>query len=267
MIFLSFGAGVQSSTMLMMAISGELPRPDHVIFADTGIEPASVYKHLEWCREQCSLAGLPLHVISAKSGNMVEQLADFESGAANHWNNRPPLWIDGAQFGRQCTKHAKLHPITRLQLALMGHKTARTAADSEAIVWIGISTDETRRASPSRDRWIDRQFPLIDPLRMSRADCQAWWQRNYPSVALPSSSCTICPYHSDSYWRDMPAADFSEACDYDDRIRRAYIARTDQTVYLHRSCRPLRSIDFNHGQADLFSDDDTAMICSGGCGL
>ena len=166
---------------------------------------------------------------------------------------------------RQCTSNAKVKPINRKQLQLMGHKTARTALDAEATVWIGISTDEARRASPSRDRWTDLHYPLIDPLKMSRADCQAWWDRHYPNITLPSSSCTICPYHSDTMWRDMPADDFAEACDYDERIRRAYSDKTQQRVYLHRSGKPLRQIDFDHGQPDLFSDDD--IICAGGCGL
>ena len=32
---LSLGAGVQSSTVLRLAIHGEIERPDHVVFADT----------------------------------------------------------------------------------------------------------------------------------------------------------------------------------------------------------------------------------------
>jgi len=31
MVFLSLGAGVQSSVMLMLAIRGEIERPDHAI--------------------------------------------------------------------------------------------------------------------------------------------------------------------------------------------------------------------------------------------
>lgn len=46
---LSLGAGVQSTTMALMAAHGEIgPMPDCAIFADTGWEPKSVYDHLEW---------------------------------------------------------------------------------------------------------------------------------------------------------------------------------------------------------------------------
>ena len=44
---LSLGAGVQSTTLLLMSLCGELPKLDAAIFADTGWEPARVYEHLE----------------------------------------------------------------------------------------------------------------------------------------------------------------------------------------------------------------------------
>lgn len=41
---LSLGAGVQSTTMALMAAHGEIqPMPDCAIFADTGWEPKAVY--------------------------------------------------------------------------------------------------------------------------------------------------------------------------------------------------------------------------------
>lgn len=45
---LSLGAGVQSTTMALMAAHGEIgPMPDCAIFADTGWEPRAVYDHLK----------------------------------------------------------------------------------------------------------------------------------------------------------------------------------------------------------------------------
>jgi hypothetical protein len=46
---LSLGAGVQSTTMALMAAHGEVgPMPDCAIFSDTGWEPNAVYQHLAW---------------------------------------------------------------------------------------------------------------------------------------------------------------------------------------------------------------------------
>jgi len=45
---LNLGAGVQSTTLYLMSMSGEVRPFDVAIFADTGEEPQAVYKHLEW---------------------------------------------------------------------------------------------------------------------------------------------------------------------------------------------------------------------------
>ena len=50
---LSLGAGVQSSTLALMAAHGEIePMPDCAIFADTGDEPKAVYEWLVWLETQ-----------------------------------------------------------------------------------------------------------------------------------------------------------------------------------------------------------------------
>lgn len=49
MRIISLGAGVQSTTMALMAAHGAItPMPDCAIFADTGWEPIAVYDHLRW---------------------------------------------------------------------------------------------------------------------------------------------------------------------------------------------------------------------------
>ena len=44
---LSFGGGVQSTAMLLMVHEGILPRPDVVMFADTGSELPETIEHIE----------------------------------------------------------------------------------------------------------------------------------------------------------------------------------------------------------------------------
>jgi hypothetical protein len=63
---ISLGAGVQSSTMALMAAAGEiLPMPDCAIFADTHAEPRAVYDWLDWLTKQ-----LPFPVIRVSQGNL-----------------------------------------------------------------------------------------------------------------------------------------------------------------------------------------------------
>lgn len=260
MKFLSLGAGVQSSVMLMLAVRGEIERPDHVIFADTGLEPEPVYEHLEFLKKE---SDIPIHIAKAKL-NMLEEFEAFERGDKNFWNLRPPFWLAGkGPLARQCTRDAKIRPINRLALKLMGHKTARTAKDLEAEFMIGISTDEARRANPGGERWYERTYPLIDPLKMSRADCQSWWEKHYPGVNLPSSACIICPYLNSQRWTNMRLSDFKKACDLDERISKVYWERTEQKVYIHKDKIRIRDHKKDRNNFDL--DDD--LICPGGCGL
>src|SRR5690606_41859438 len=57
---LSLGAGVQSSTVLLMSCRGLLPQLDAAIFADTQWEPREVYEHLDWLEAQAHEAGIPV---------------------------------------------------------------------------------------------------------------------------------------------------------------------------------------------------------------
>ncbi len=53
---ISLGAGVQSSTMALMAACGEItPMPTAAIFADTGDEPKAVYEWLGWLASKLAL--------------------------------------------------------------------------------------------------------------------------------------------------------------------------------------------------------------------
>ena len=62
---LSLGAGVQSTTLALMAAHGEIgPMPDCAIFADTGWEPRAVYEHLAWLRSP-NVLPFPVHIVSA----------------------------------------------------------------------------------------------------------------------------------------------------------------------------------------------------------
>src|ERR1700689_4566645 len=75
--FISLGAGVQSSTMALMAATRELnPMPDGAIFADTMNEPKEVYQWLEWLEHQLAF---PIYRVSA-GDLMAESLRLRTSG-------------------------------------------------------------------------------------------------------------------------------------------------------------------------------------------
>lgn len=71
---LSLGAGVQSTTLALLAVEGVLPTPDAAIFADTGWEPKAVYEHLARLTRVLDAAGIPTHRV--RRGNIRDDHLD-----------------------------------------------------------------------------------------------------------------------------------------------------------------------------------------------
>ena len=90
---ISLGAGVQSSTMALMAAHGEItPMPTAAIFADTQSEPQSVYQWLNWLEQQ-----LPFPVIKVTKGNLLEYAVKVHTSKnGNKWTGgQPPVFAIG----------------------------------------------------------------------------------------------------------------------------------------------------------------------------
>lgn len=260
MHILSLGAGVQSTTMLLMALAGELePLPHAAIFADTGWEPAAVYAHLDWCEAQ--MAGrIPLYRVTG--GDLRADVLRFVGGETRigwripAFSRRP----DGQpmMLGRQCTREYKIRPIQRQVRLLM-----KDALVKHATQWIGISLDEVTRMKPSGTTNITNRWPLIER-RMTRHDCLLWLERHgYPRPA--KSACIGCPLHGDNEWRAIRADPeaWRDAVEFDDAVRQL---RGRGEVYLHRSLVPLPMVDLSteqeRGQLELWD-----MECEGMCGV
>ena len=97
---LSLGAGVQSTTLALMAAHGEIgPMPDCAIFADTGWEPQAVYDHLAWLMSP-NVLPFPVHIVS--DGNIREQL--IAVGQGNRWASIPA-------FARTVTPAGAVVPV------------------------------------------------------------------------------------------------------------------------------------------------------------
>lgn len=264
---ISLGAGVQSSALALMFAEGFLePMPDCAIFADTGAEPAHVYF---WLNSLEAMLPFPVHRVMWKNGltqNIIESIDGQRFAVAPFFTES-----DGKRGGmlrRQCTREFKIQPITKKLRELVGLAPRQRAPKNSilAISYIGISLDESVRMKPSRLPWIEHRWPLVD-IRMRRLDCIEWMQSHgYPTPHR--SACSYCPYHSDAEWRELKKSaprDF-EAAVRIDKLIRGGVRGTKQKLYLHRSLKPLDSIDFrnasDHGQASLFNED-----CDGLCGV
>lgn len=256
---ISLGAGVQSTTVALMAAVGELEMPDCAIFADTGWEPVSVYRHLDWLETQLPF---PVHRVSV--GNIR---TDYLGQAAGRRAASIPYFTSSGMKPRQCTAEYKVRPILRKIRELLGILGQRSPTESVAEQWIGISTDEAHRMKPSRYGWISHRYPLID-MRLSRNDCAKWLGRR--GLTAPKSACIGCPFHSDTMWRDMrdnDPASWADAVAFDGLLRTAAMGRGfTQEAFMHRSCVPLDQVDLrtwdDRGQSDLFGNE-----CEGMCGV
>ncbi|GAK12218.1 hypothetical protein [Geomicrobium sp. JCM 19039] len=71
---LSLGAGVQSTAMLYMSLRGDLPKPDYIVFADTGWEPQDVYDHVEFLKRECERYGQELVIVN--NGNIKDDMLE-----------------------------------------------------------------------------------------------------------------------------------------------------------------------------------------------
>jgi len=254
---LSLGAGVQSSTILLMSFYGLLPPLDSAVFADTGWETFATYSWLKFLQEKVG-DQIPIIVVSA--GNIRSDIEDSKRWASMPFNT---LNLSGkpGKLRRQCTREYKVTPIKKALRNLLGLKRYEHAEIGAVDLWMGISTDESHRQRLSSERWISNYYPLIEK-EMSRFDCLKWFASiNLP--APPRSSCIGCPYHSNEEWRSImsdPDA-WSEAITFDNKIRS--LGSLAGNLYLHQSCIPLDEIDFStledHGQLNF-------LDCEGICG-
>lgn len=120
---ISLGAGVQSSTMALMAEAGEItPKPIAAIFSDTEAEPAKVYEWLNWLETRLSFP-----VIRVTNGSLavdaltVRQRKDGNGSWVPSGVPHYSINVDGSHGHgpRQCTEDFKLNPIIRQQRAMV----------------------------------------------------------------------------------------------------------------------------------------------------
>ena len=276
---LNLGAGVQSTTVLLMSLEGLLPPLDYVIFADTGWEPQEVYRHLEWLKTLTTV-----HVV--KNGNIAKDAMRYQvnhhdsstrqlqrgmgDDGKTRWGSMPffILGPNGEQgmIRRQCTYEYKIRPIERfVRRTVLGLKPRQRAPKEKVIrQWYGISLDEMQRMSKDFNAFTTNYYPLIEK-RMTRQHCIEWLEQR--GILAPRSACIGCPFHHDKEWRnlkDNSPDEWQEAVEFDEAIRHWGGMRGE--VYLHSARIPLAEVDLTtdveRGQLLLWQDE-----CMGMCGV
>lgn len=269
MHIISLGAGVQSSTMALMAAAGEItPMPDAAIFADTHAEPKAVYEWLDWLEKELPF---PVHRV-AKDQGIEHHMMQWRLRKGYPTIDIPiPMYVhnpDGRNgpAGRDCTRDFKVKPLERKVKELLGlSKSDRWPTELSVVQWLGISLDEMQRMKTSVTKWQEFRHPLIE-LRMARWHCLEWMKKNgYPEP--PRSACYFCPFHSNQEWKDLTDDEMHRAVNFE-RVAQEMMSLNPTlkgTPYLHRDCVPLNEADLrsaeDHGQLSFLDE------CAGMCGV
>jgi hypothetical protein len=283
--FLSLGAGVQSTKLYLMFVRGEiLPQIDYAIFADTQEEPEAVYHHLEWLK---SLGGPEIVVRTAgclgddlKSGRRVQGAGKVRFASIPAFTTSDGGKTVG-RTKRQCSREYKTEVIERtIRREIMGLKYRQRfpVKDVHVNQYLGISLDEAGRSLRiaknfhKNTKWSTPHFPLIERGK-TRADCLTWLADKVPHQT-PRSSCTFCPNHKDVEWSLLKGTDrkgWQRAVEIDHLLRTpGAVVQRDmrQVMYLHRSCRPLESVEFPAPTLrELQTGNGFSHMCEGVCGV
>lgn len=240
---ISYGGGVQSTAMLVLAAQGELGYDvDVALFANVGDDsehPTTLKFVREIATPWAAERGITVHELRRefRDGREVGLRGYMEAGTkAGNQNDIIPIYTpEGVPLSRGCTRDFKLRPIGKW-LKANGAK-----ADDKATVCIGISTDEIQRVNPNRAEAYERLvYPLIE-LGYSRRDCVAIIE----NAGLPNpgkSSCFFCPFHRPQMWsemrRDEPELFFS-AADLEATLNARRVKTGKEVRYLTRFGKPL----------------------------
>lgn len=152
---LSLGAGVQSTTVLLMSCLGQLPRLSAAIFADTKWEPKPVYSHLRWLKAEAIKHGV--RILTVSKGTLRGDALEFHSNRGKETRRYAsmPVFVKNADgsvgmVNRQCTKEYKIEPIEKLIRRKFLKLSPGQRAPKNIVIdhWFGISSDEPERAKP-----------------------------------------------------------------------------------------------------------------------
>lgn len=263
---ISYGGGVQSTALVLLAIKGEIPPSDFAVFSNVG-DDSEHPKTLAFVRDimipyanSHGYTVIETHrmvgkgVEARKQSLMARMLEDpNETGYAPI-----PVYGDtGKPLRRVCTVDHKITVVERW--------IKQQYAVLPVEVQIGISTDEYQRARTQKPEHLKVQrktYPLLD-IGWDRNKCLAYIAECGLPLP-PKSSCFFCPFHSASTWQELLRNEpdlFERATHLERTLNKRRIKRGMKPVYLTKHKKPLDKAI--HPQTEpLFSEE---VFNEGGC--
>jgi hypothetical protein len=262
---LSLGWGTQSTALAFLAAYDIIPRPDYIMFSDTQREPKRVRDYIKYATPLLKERGL--EVIEVTKGDLGADFLKYEEQRVSGlpiWGINPDTNRESPLI-RQCTEDYKITPINRKVRELLGVKRLKRHSIR---MWMGITVDEKKRYKQlfqtKQNRFRVNHYPFFPTYGnitnkdfdyskvfgngWSRNDCIEFFTTK-GLLTPPKSSCIFCPFHTDTYWLDMKInhpEEFEYCCEFDEGIRN-FKGKGKMKIkkwFLHRSCKPLKDIDF-----------------------
>lgn len=235
----SYGGGTQSIAIALLVATGKLPKPDMIVFADTGREATETFEYTEqYVSPLLATLDLKIEVVGQEWAKVGLYSLKGEL--------LPPLYTRQGKLPTFCSNEWKARVIRRY-LRSKGVEACR--------MWLGMSTDEVERLKPADVQWVEHWWPLCFDVPMNRANCrQLILKYGWPDP--PKSSCWMCPHRRNPQWQRLKMyypEDFKKAVELDKQTR-----AQDKMggVWLHEDRKPLDEIDFTKpDQPELFGCD------------
>lgn len=241
---LSYGGGIQTVGMVVLALTGRIEMPDRFIMADTGREKQSTFDYID---EVVNPALAP-HGLSVEMASHDLATVDLYSG---NGDLLIPVYTNTGKLPAFCSNEWKERVIKRY---------LRSTGVNLADCWIGYSTDEANRAERKGEQeWYKRRYPLLE-MSLSRTDCKVIIH-NYGWPPPYKSACWMCPNQDDDGWIETKTnypADFQKAIELQNEIREF------DDIWLHESRQPIELVEFQPGKKRAKTG---AYQCSIGCFL
>ncbi|MFF4369672.1 phosphoadenosine phosphosulfate reductase [Streptomyces sp. NPDC001594] len=236
---ISFGGGVQSTALLVLAATGQIDFP-LFLMANVGADsenPGTLRYVDEYAKPYAADHGIELVVLDrVRRDGTVETLWSRLTREGSRSLPIPVRMSNGAPGTRSCTADFKIK-VTAKELKRRG-----ATAASPAVVGIGISVDEIHRANNRRVEAHEQiVYPLLE-LGLRRTDC-ARIIRDAGLPVPPKSSCYFCPFHRPETWHTMRRTEpdlFEKSCQLEDLLNERRTRLGKDHVYLTQFARPLR---------------------------
>jgi hypothetical protein len=257
-MFISYGGGVQSTALIVLAIEGKIPMPRAALFSNVG-DDSEHPKTLDYVRNiitpWAAAKGLPVLELhrTKKDGtrqSLWQRMMDHEGTSLRE--PIPVYGYTGAPMSRSCTADHKIKVLGKYI------KTQIPKNQWPVKMFIGISVDEIQRANKGKNEpWEQREYPLLD-LGLRRDHCEDVI-KNAGLPVPPKSSCFFCPFHSIYAWQMLKQNEpvlFDKAVQLENKLNERRKNRGMQPVYLTKKGRSLDAaiIDPGPGLFDAFND-------------